>query len=505
MNRRVGAILSYILMIAEVLSTFLLTPYIISTLGDAEYGVYKLSASIVAYLLLLDLGIGNSVVKFVSKYRTEGDEVQCRKFLGITTIYYITIALICLVVGAVCIIIYPTAFATGLSKSEISIGQKLLFITTANAAITLGVTGFKNTISAYERFDISRGISIVSTILRVCLTLPVLKLGLGSVGIVSVNLILTIVTSVFFVCFVLFKLNLQPIFKSYNKEFLKEVITYSSFILLQMIATQINSYLGSILLGMFVEYSAVVIAIFSIGQQIAQYYQSIGSSITSVLMPGVVRMVENNATPNELCAEMVRIGRMIFMILGIIWVGFIVYGKQFILLWVGESKLDAYFVAFVFMAAYMFILTEAIGTQILWAKNEHKVQSILKMGIVLLNILLTIALIKWNPLFGATIGTTISLILGDIVVMNIIFIKKIKINLVTYYKGIFKGILPCLLISLVAAYLVSFLNLNGWIGFIVNVLIMVAIYSVSMLTFGLNQYEKKLIFDITSKFIRRYL
>ena len=54
MNRKIGVILSYIAMVFEVLSTLLLTPFIIRDLGEAEYGVYKLSASIVAYLLLLD-------------------------------------------------------------------------------------------------------------------------------------------------------------------------------------------------------------------------------------------------------------------------------------------------------------------------------------------------------------------------------------------------------------------------------------------------------------------
>ena len=54
-KRKTGVILSYILMIAEVLSTLLLTPFIIRTLGQSEYGVYKLVGVVSTYLLLLDL------------------------------------------------------------------------------------------------------------------------------------------------------------------------------------------------------------------------------------------------------------------------------------------------------------------------------------------------------------------------------------------------------------------------------------------------------------------
>ncbi|MBQ9413553.1 MAG: DUF4234 domain-containing protein [Clostridia bacterium] len=503
MNRKVGVILSYVLMIFEVLSTLLLTPFIISTLGDAEYGVYKLSASIVAYLLLLDLGVGNAVTRYVAKYRAANDREQCRKFLGITTIYYSGIALLCLIGGAVLIAIYPVAFAKGLTSDQIALGQQLLSITMINAAVTLGMAGFKNTIIAYERFDISRGISILSIILRMGLTVLVLTMGMGSIGIVTVNLCLTIATCLCFIGVVIFKFGLKPVFKGISGSMIRDVFVYSSFILIQMVATQVNAHADSIMLGAFVASSAGIIAIYSIGQQVTQYFQSIGSSVNGVLMPGIVKMVERGAKPQELCDEMVRIGRMIFMVLGMIWCGFLVYGQQFLSLWVGPTKMDAFLVALLLMTAYLFILTESIGTQILWAMNEHKEQSILKISIVAVNIVFTYFLIQWRPLLGATIGTVISLTLGDIFVMNLLFVKKIKISLAKYYGGLFKGILPCLAITGLAGFGFSFIGLSGWLGFAVNVIVMVAVYAVAMLLFGMNAYEKHLVFGVVRKITSR--
>ena len=239
------------------------------------------------------------------------------------------------------------------------------------------------------------------------------------------------------------------------------------------------------------------------GIQIIQYFQSIGSAFTGVVMPGVVKMVENNPKPEQMCAEMVRIGRIIFMILALIWVCFAFYGKQFIQLWVGDGYEEAFFVACVLMFAYIFTLTESIGSQILWAKNEHKEQAILKFLIVVLNVILTIFLIKWKPVIGATIGTFISLILGDIMVMNIIFKKKIGISLKQYYIGLLKGILPSLTISAVVGYLFSWIGLNGWLGFIINVMVMIGVYGVCMLLFGLNKYEKNLVTSIFNKILKR--
>ena len=80
MNRKTGVVLSYILMIFETLSALLLTPFIIQTLGQAEYGVYKLATAVNSYLLLLDLGIGNAIVKYVSKFRVDNDVQKNKKF-----------------------------------------------------------------------------------------------------------------------------------------------------------------------------------------------------------------------------------------------------------------------------------------------------------------------------------------------------------------------------------------------------------------------------------------
>ena len=220
-------------------------------------------------------------------------------------------------------------------------------------------------------------------------------------------------------------------------------------------------------------------------------------------MPGVVRFVKSNDDPKLLCGEMVRISRMIFAFLALIWVGFLLFGKRFILLWVGEDSLDAYFVTMVLMSAYLFILTESIGTQIMWARNEHKEQSILKFVIVLLNIVLTIFLIKWEPLRGATIGTFISLFLGDVIVMNVIFRWKLKISLTQYYWGLFKGIVPCLAITFTAGWFLRYIPLNGWLGFAVCIAALVLVYGVSMLLFGFNKYEKGLIGSIIKKIFRR--
>ncbi len=490
MSRKVGVILSYAMMILEVLSTLLLTPFLIRTFGQAEYGVYKLSIAITTYLLLFDLGIGNALIKFTSKYRIKGDKQSENQFIGLSSLFYFIVGSLAIVASIIIIILFPYIFSKGLTSEEISLGQRLVLISGINAALTMATAPFSNMLIAYEKFAVSRIASIVQISLRIGISFIVLNLGFKSVGITIVNLVLTVLCRSFFVLYSFFALKTRPTLKGITKPFVKEIVGYSSLILLQMIAFQINIFAGQILLGVLVVGASTIIAIYSVGTQIIQYYQSIGTAFTDIMMPGVVKMIETNDSSDAILEEMVRVGRFILMVLGIVLVIFAIYGNQFITLWAGEENRDAYYVSIILMPAYLLILIQSIGNQILWAKNMHKEQSIIKLCIVLLSIGTTIALIYWKPLIGATIGTLIALVLGDIILSNIIFKTKLKVRIGKLFWGYFKGIVPCLLISGAAGYGFSFLKLEGWGGLLLNIVFTLFVYMVLMAIFGLNKYEK---------------
>lgn len=491
--------LSYLHMIFEVLSTLLLTPFIISSLGSAEYGVYKLIAAITSYLLLLDLGMGNSVVRYVAKFKENHDMESSRKYLGVCMVFYAAVSVAVLLLGGVLILSFQKIFATGLTAAEIALSKRLLLLTVLNAAVTLGTSVFYNILIAYSRFALSKGLSILQIIVRILVTAAALKLGYRSEAIVTINLVLTMLMRGYYVFYVLCVLKLRPQLRGTNAAFIKDIVSYSAFILLQMIATQINAQADQVLLGMFVTSSAVIIGIYGVGAQIVQYFQSVGQALGGVLMPGVVKLVESGAGSKELQNEMIRIGRYAFTMLGLIFVGFLVNGRSFIRLWAGAEYEQGYYVALMLMFAHMIIMTQSIGTQILWAKNKHQLQSVIKFVIVATNILLTIFLIRWDPLMGAAIGTVISLLLGDVLSMNIVFKKEIGISLKAYYTGLFKGILPCLLLSALAGSGVKLLPVSGLPGLILNVLVMTAVYAAAMWGFGFNESEKNMVRGLLCK------
>lgn len=499
MERKKGIILSYILLILEIFSGLFITPLILNAFGKAEYGVYRLSLSIIAYVALLDVGVGNATVRYITKYRAQKCFLDERRFFTVAQIYYIFIAIIAGCCGYMLVTLFPSIFAISLSPSEITLGQQLLIISSINMCVTLITAVFPNILIGYGLFGISRITSIVQILLRITLTFCALSMGYKSLAIVSINVILTIFLRFSLALYVLFKLKIFPYFQGITKTFISSILGYTSWILVQMIATQINAMADQILLGIYISGAATIIAIYAVGTQIVQYFQSIGGIIGSVLMPTFVHMVDRGATSTELQKEMVRIGRISFILLAAIWGGFLLYGKQFIILWAGNSYKEAYLITALLMGAYFFIYLGSCGTQILWAKNEHKEQAILKFAIVISNIFITILLIQWNPLLGATIGTLTSLLLGDIVVMSFIFKKKIGINLLEYCGQLAKGLLPMSICSVCLNYLVYLLHFQGWTGLCVNVLLYIITYAILIYFFAMNPWEKQQVLGLLSK------
>ena len=83
-----GALLSYFTILITNIVGLFLTPYIILKLGNSEYGLYTLIGAFIGYISIFDLGLNNTIIRFVTKYKTENNEVGEQNFLAISLIIY---------------------------------------------------------------------------------------------------------------------------------------------------------------------------------------------------------------------------------------------------------------------------------------------------------------------------------------------------------------------------------------------------------------------------------
>ena len=68
-----------VIIIINTLIQLLYTPLLIRKLGQSEYGLYSLVASIIGYLLIMDLGFGNAIIVYTAKYKAQNKPEEEKK------------------------------------------------------------------------------------------------------------------------------------------------------------------------------------------------------------------------------------------------------------------------------------------------------------------------------------------------------------------------------------------------------------------------------------------
>src|SRR5690606_19011823 len=115
----------------------------------------------------------------------------------------------------------------------------------------------------------------------------------------------------------------------------KDMLTFSFFIFLNMIIDQIYWKTDQIVLGIISGTSAV--AVYSIASQLNSYYMNFSTNINSVFLPQISAISVKTDDMTQINSIFNRVGRMQFAIMSLILTGFILYGKSFIVFWVGKD------------------------------------------------------------------------------------------------------------------------------------------------------------------------
>ena len=98
-ERKRGAILSYLSIIISTIIQLAYTPILINGLGQNEYGIYSLVASIIGYLSVLDLGFGDAIIQYTAQYNEKKEYEKEKKLHGMFLVIYTIIGLLVACIG----------------------------------------------------------------------------------------------------------------------------------------------------------------------------------------------------------------------------------------------------------------------------------------------------------------------------------------------------------------------------------------------------------------------
>lgn len=492
---KIGSALSILTIIIGSLIQIFYTPLYMKYLGTTDFGINSLVQSIMGYMGMLNLGLGNAMLRYTVRYRAEGKIEDEKSLNGMFLTIFSILMLISIFLGVYIYSNISNFFSGKFTVEELSKTKSVFLLMMLNVAISFPVGVFSTNIASREKFLYQRGLSLIKTILTPIIGAVLMLSGYGLIAVTVSIVILGLLVSVFDIIYAR-KLGMRINFKNFDFKVLKEIFHYSFYIFLNIVIDRVYWGTDRVIIGKYIGVTAV--GIYSIASIFNQLYMSFSTAISGVLFPKINRLIVEDKY-EEISNLFIKVGRLQYILLGLISSGFILFGKEFIYLWLGDGYSEVYKIALWIMIPLTVPLIQNTGIAIMQARNMHQFRSIVYSFIAIGNVIFSVILVKKYGAIGCAIATGISFMIGNIVIMNIYYYKRLELNIPLFWKNILKMSVPIAITMGVGILLNKHIININYINFLIKVVIYGGTYFILLFFMGLNNEEKKEILKMIVK------
>lgn len=495
---KTGAIISYISLFVNIITGLVYTPWVINSIGKENYGLYSLAMSVIT-LFVFDFGLGSAIQRYVSKYLSEGRQDLVDKLLGLVFKIYLIGDIIILTSLTIIYFFIPSIYQ-GLTADELSDFKIVYFIAALFCVISFPFIPLNGIISSYEKYIQLKSCDLIHRIIVVVLMTSCLLLGGGLFALVIVNSIAGIIIIVLKLA-ILGKARLRAIQWGYwDKSILRAVFTFSVWVTVIQLAQRCIFNLAPSILAAFANSASVTIL--GVAITLEGFTYSFANAINGMFLSRVSRLLTGGKR-EEVLNLMIRVGRIQIYIIGLICVGFICTGREFIQVWLGDGFSEVYICALFIILPSFLQLPQEIGSTTIIAEGKVKKQAYAFLTMAAVNMILAFPLSKLYGVKGLCFSIMIAYVVRT-VFLDIIFYRELKINVLKFFKESFFKILPSIVIATLCTFLIiGFIPLSGWLGFASKALICFVVYTVCIFLLPMNEEEKQLIINPLTKLVKK--
>lgn len=500
-ERKLGAVLTYVQVFLHIIVSLLYVPLLLNTIGQAEYGLFQLVGSVMAYIAIAEALLSSGVLRYYCKYRDLGDTAMMENTLAVSRRIYWCFSVVVAVVGLVLIYAVGEIYRSSFSAAELTEAKYMLAVLVAGIIFNLVSYVYTAAITANERFVFSKSLVLLSTLLQPILVVVFVRFYPRALLIVCIQAGLSLAVAIAKRQYALKKLQVRIVFHGHDIALVKRLLVFSSGVFLAALADQVFWKADQLILGKL--YGSAAVAIYAIGAQIYGNYRPAGTSIASVFLPRVSALYNVDHDMNAISALFAKTGRLVFLLSALVLSGFTLYGKEFIRLWAGEGYDESFVVALVVMFPLTVDMIQYVGLTILQVLNRYAFRGKMYFFIAAINVVSTLILARLWGLTGAAISTAASMIIGSGFLMNWHY-ARVGLDIGAFWGGIMK-LVPGLLISVPLGILIRMLYLpSAWLTMAVHIVLYTGVYCAIMYLLVMNGYERDLVNTALRRLKRRH-
>jgi len=481
-----GSALRMVDFFANAIIALILMPFIIHSLGDKMYGLWILVGTFLGYYGLMDFGLNSAVQRFVSRAVGVKDQNEINRVINTSLVIFAVIGVIALIITVVVSLFIPV-FVKNIS--EIHIFRMVLLILGINFALGFPMRVFSGILTSHLRYDLSTSIELSKLLVRTVLIVYFLGKGCGVLALAWITLVMDMggYIAKYFIVRSLYKYII--ISRQYiTKTKIKPLFGYSIYTFIAQIADQLRSNVDNVVIAVFLGISQITV--YSIGFRLTKYFMDFIGSAIGMTMP-IFSQYESRGDYDSIREKFIfttKISGYLSLLIGGI---LIIFGKSFIERWMGKEYLFSYNIMLVLSIPMIFALMQNPSVQLLYGISKHKFFTIISLIEGIVNLILSIILVKKLGLIGVALGTAIPMIIIKLVVQPVYTCKVVKISIRKYYLDI---IVPALFNSFVILFIFGLVFRNiiylNYLNLLVLSGIIIILFSCIVFIVGFNKLEQ---------------
>ncbi|MFP4498032.1 MAG: flippase [Vulcanimicrobiota bacterium] len=389
-----------------ILFAFLFTPYLVDKIGVVDYGIYALLAALNSYMALVGLqALCAFITKMVPEFNKNNDET------GLSKLYTIGLSLSILAFLLILALGYPIAnLLLQLFKIPADLTDKAFFVFAFGLgiiAVNLFFTLFTSFLLGLQRMDITNGIMIGVSIIQVIFAVIALEKGYGLKGVVVIEFAAMTLKAILMGCFTLTRLpDIKYKFSYFDKTLFKRMVKYNFFIYVAHISSFINFQLDNILLANFINLPAVTN--YQLGNKVCFAARSFPDSILNTILPASAEVNVSHGR-EEVYKIYYNLSRWMAFLCLPLFIFLAITSLRIMGTWMGPGFDKSAGVLSILSLGYMTNIMFGVASPIVHSLERPDLEARQTSILALLNVILSLTLIKYIGFWGAPLGTTLAM------------------------------------------------------------------------------------------------
>jgi O-antigen/teichoic acid export membrane protein len=395
---------NWVVTLLTIIVLYLLTPFTLHKLGVEGYGTWLLITSMNGYLGLMVLGVPMASVRYFAQHVANRDSRGLNEAISSCAGLYLLLGLFALVIG---LGLYAFFTLYGIptpmhSDARSAFGVMVLFV--AVGFIALLPEGI---LAAHGDFVPRNVVRLAGLVLRLGLTIGLLTLKASLTALALVQLACSAFD--FTLCLLVIRHRYPDVrlrLAGFDWGVVRKIFSFSLFVLVLNAGARLSFETDSMVIGAFMNVGSI--PHFTVANSFIIYLMEFVVAIAAVVMPTATRLqtLGKIADLREIFLKWSKIALSLTIMAGLF---LLVLGPRFIAWWVGpEFERSAGDVLQILMISYMiFLPVRGVALPILMGLGKPKLPTIgfLVAGVV--NLVLSIVLVRPLGLAGVALGTAI--------------------------------------------------------------------------------------------------